>query len=88
MSVYVYIIESLKDRSYYIGSSEDPYKRLDNHNSGISKYTSKKMPWKLVYYEEHEDINKARKREHFLKRQKNREFYKKLIIKFQRDLEL
>ena len=51
MSWFVYIIRS-EDGTYYKGSSEDPYKRLEHHNAGMSKYTSSKIPWKLVYIEE------------------------------------
>ena len=45
---YVYIIQSLADGSYYKGTSENPLKRLSFHNAGLSTYTAKKMPWKLV----------------------------------------
>ncbi len=79
MKFYTYIIQSIKDQSYYIGQTDDLDKRLSQHNEGISKYTSRKKPWKLVYYEEFESRKEAIKRERFLKKQKNREFYKKLI---------
>ncbi len=79
MKFYTYIIQSIKDQSYYIGQTDDLDKRLSQHNEGISKYTSRKKPWKLVYYEEFESRKEAIKRERFLKKQKNREFYKNLI---------
>ena len=44
----VYIIQSHLDNSFYKGFSIDPYTRLEYHNRGESKYTSGKMPWKLV----------------------------------------
>jgi putative endonuclease len=76
---YVYILESLQDGSFYIGFSTDVNRRLDEHNSGESKYTRTKVPWKVVYIEEHESKMKALKREKFLKAQRNREFYQRLI---------
>ncbi len=79
MSYYVYIIESQLDQSYYIGQTQDLEKRLNQHNNGLSKYTKRKMPWKLVYFEEFENRSDAMRRESFLKRQRNREFYKRLI---------
>ena len=36
-------------------------------------------PWHLVYVEEFENKTNALKRELFLKRQKNKEFYQRLI---------
>jgi putative endonuclease len=49
---FTYILQSLLDNSFYIGCTEDLTIRLNEHNSGLSKYTSKKIPCKLVYYEE------------------------------------
>ncbi|MDX1762156.1 MAG: GIY-YIG nuclease family protein [Christiangramia sp.] len=48
---FVYILQSLKDQTFYIGQTEDLQKRLNLHNEGQSRYTSKKVPWKIVYFE-------------------------------------
>lgn len=79
---YTYILQSQQDDSFYIGVTEDLLIRLKEHNSGLSKYTSRKKPWKLVYYEKYETLSDSRKREIFLKRQKNRSFYLRLINGF------
>jgi len=79
---FVYIIESFKDGSYYIGSTRDLEKRIVEHNNGQSKFTSKKVPWKIVYFEEFDKMSSAMSREAFLKKQRNREFYKRLIQNF------
>jgi putative endonuclease len=76
---FVYIIQSDFDGTYYIGYSEDISKRVNEHNFGKTNYTSKKRPWKLVYYEEFSNKPDALKREKFLKRQKNKDFYLRLI---------
>ncbi|SKA16256.1 GIY-YIG nuclease family protein, partial [Sediminibacterium ginsengisoli] len=47
----VYIIQSRADGSFYKGFSEDPLRRLVQHNNGESHYTSAKIPWTLVYVE-------------------------------------
>ena len=52
MGFYVYIIQSQADDSFYKGFSENPPKRLMQHNSSECQYTSQKMPWTLVYIEE------------------------------------
>ena len=83
MKVYfTYILQSLKDNTFYIGSSNDLNKRILEHNSGMSKYTSKKIPWKLVYYEKFVTLSEAKKRENFLKKQKNKNFYNRLVAEF------
>ena len=45
---WVYVLESLQDGTLYIGSSADPNSRLRRHNSGQSRYTARKRPWKLL----------------------------------------
>ena len=48
MAYYVYIIQSFADNTFYKGYTEQPLKRLTQHNAGEMNYTSKKTPWKLV----------------------------------------
>ena len=79
MSYFVYILQSQRDFTYYIGYSKDPALRLIKHNNSKTGYTATKGPWKLVYTEEFITKSEAIKREKFLKRQKNTTFYKKLI---------
>ena len=78
---FVYIIESEKDGSFYLGQTSDIEQRLVAHNSGLTRSTKSKKPWKLVYSEEFDNRTDAIIRERFLKKQRNREFYKRLIKK-------
>ena len=64
MTYYLYIIQSAKDDSYYVGTTQDLDKRFARHNQGRSKYTKTKCPWQLVYFEEHPDRSCAMKREY------------------------
>ncbi len=64
---YAYIIKSLKDGTFYKGSSSDLDKRLLYHNSGKSKYTKSKRPWKLHYFESFTTKSEAIRRELFFK---------------------
>ncbi len=68
MRYFVYIIESLVDGTFYKGYSNDYLRRLEEHNAGLSEYTSKKIPWRLIYVEECESKSVAIKRERQLKR--------------------
>ena len=79
MNFYVYILQSELDGSFYIGYTSDMLQRLGKHNSSMSGYTSRKKPWRIVYSEKFQSKTEAIRRERFLKAQKNREFYLKLI---------
>ncbi len=80
---FVYILQSNRDETYYIGQTENLKKRLEQHNLGISKYTKTKRPWKIVYIEEFKTRKNALSRERFLKKQRNRQFYEKLIKNYE-----
>ena len=73
MSCSVYLIQSITDKSFYVGISENSRKRLLEHNSGKLKITSKKKPYALVYSKEYKDYQSARKHEIWLKK-KNKEY--------------
>ncbi len=79
MAYYVYIVESLKDGTYYIGSTQDLKERLERHNQGRSQYTKAKRPWKLVYSEEHPDRSAASIREMEIKNRKSKDYIKTLV---------
>lgn len=64
---YVYIIECC-DGSYYTGLTWKPDRRWLQHLTGFgSKYTKKHPPKAIVYIEEHEDLEAARRRERQIK---------------------
>ena len=65
---YVYVIQSLKDKTRYIGYTSDIEKRLQDHNKGKTKSIKHKIPFQLVYKEEFETKTEAIKREIRLKK--------------------
>ena len=65
---FVYVLQSLKDGSKYIGYTESLEKRLKEHNQGKTKSIKHKVPFKVVYFEEYKSKTEARKRELKLKR--------------------
>jgi putative endonuclease len=67
-SYFVYIIKSELDATLYKGFTTDYKKRIDEHNSKLSRYTSSKTPWSLVFVEEFPNKTDALKREKQLKR--------------------
>ena len=48
---YIYIIHSQSLRRFYVGSTQDVEKRLQEHNAGKSKSTRAGTPWKLIHTE-------------------------------------
>ena len=64
---YVYILLSLKDKSFYIGYSSDLKKRMKEHEQGKSQATKHKRPYKLLFYEAFTNKKDAKHREEYLK---------------------
>lgn len=64
---YAYILKSLKDQTYYYGSTEDLQDRIKSHNAGKVKYTKGRRPYKLHYYETFQTRKEAVARERFFK---------------------
>ncbi len=63
MKGWMYILECC-DGSYYTGSTNNLELRIEQHNAGYgSNYTKKRLPIKLVYYEEFQRIEQAFYRE-------------------------
>ncbi len=63
----VYLLQSLKSKSLYVGCTSDLKKRLLIHNQGKSYHTKKHMPWKLIYCEAYISKQDAYSREQSLK---------------------
>ena len=71
---FVYILYSKAVDRYYIGQSDDPFRRLKDHNAGISSYTSQTEDWEIVHLEKFNDRSSAIKRELEIKRKKSRKY--------------
>ena len=81
---YVYIIKSISLGIFYKGYSQNPFVRLEQHNSGETKFTSGKGPWVLVYFEKVDNKHDALIREKQLKKY-NHNYINKLIEEFKFD---
>ena len=78
---YLYILYSDKYKKTYTGITRDIERRLNEHNSGKSKFTSKFLPWKLIYIEECSSREEARIKEKY-----GAESLKFLILRLDKDL--
>ena len=80
---WVYILDCLDDKSWYIGYTSNLKKRLKEHQSGYgSETTKKKRNWKPIYCEGYLDIKDAKGREVFLKSGAGRRFLKKQLSNY------
>ena len=64
---FIYAIKSQKDGRIYVGISNNPPRRLYEHNLGNVFSTKGYRPWKLIYKEKAEGRVKARVREKYFK---------------------
>jgi len=79
---YVYLLESLKNKSLYIGYTTDLRKRLDYHNSGRNVSTKPYMPWQLIHYEAYRNENDAKRRERYLKTSQGSRLLKRMLKEY------
>ncbi len=73
---FVYVLNSQKDGSWYIGYTQNIKERLNQHNHGESYYTKRKKPWDLLYYEVSFNKYDAIAREKYLKSGMGRRYLK------------
>jgi putative endonuclease len=76
---FVYILESEKNGRFYVGYSEDPQRRLADHNVGKVISTRNHRPWIKVFEETFNTETEAIRREREIKSKKSRTFLLKLI---------
>ena len=76
---YVYILRSQKSGYRYIGQTTNIFKRLIEHNTGLSAATRNQRPYTLEYSEQYSTRKEAMQREGFLKTGKGREWLKQNV---------
>jgi len=78
---YVYILRSVNHPDQtYIGYSSDLKQRLQYHNGGKCKHTSKFMPWHIEFYCAFKVKSKAIDFEKYLKSHSGKAFTNKRLI--------
>lgn len=75
----VYILQSEKNKRYYIGSTNDIVRRLKEHNFGKVASTRAIRPLVLRCFILCKDLTKAKKSEFRLKQYKRRDIIEKII---------
>jgi putative endonuclease len=64
---YVYILKSKIADRYYIGSTQNLKRRLEEHNNRKKRWTSRFQPWEVIHSEEYDNRTEAVIREKRLK---------------------
>lgn len=64
---YVYILQSLKDKQFYVGYSDNLKRRIKEHLDGKIISTKNRRPLKLIYFEVCLNQQDATHREKYLK---------------------
>jgi len=77
---YVYILESKKDKTKYIGATADLKNRLLEHNNLETKSNKSRTPYKIVWYCVFADKHKAYNFERYLKSSSGYAFTKKRLV--------
>lgn len=70
---YVYVLKSLKTGRYYKGQTYNLLNRISRHNKGLEKFTSKELPWELVFHTSADTRSEAMQLEKKLKNLKSRQ---------------
>ncbi|MDO8536970.1 MAG: GIY-YIG nuclease family protein [bacterium] len=75
----VYILESLRDGRFYIGSTENLSQRLRHHRGGFTHSTKRFGEVKVVFTQSFPSLAEARKIEMRLKKLKRKDYLRKII---------
>lgn len=79
---YVYVLESMKNSSLYIGYTTHLTKRLQEHNQGLNFSTRPYLPWQLAHFEAYLNEQDAKRRERYLKTNQGSRLLKRLLKEY------
>jgi putative endonuclease len=74
---FTYVLRSVKNGDFYIGSAENVMERLALHNTGRVKSTKAYRPWELMEYREFATRGETVRMERFLKAHQQKEILKR-----------
>ncbi len=79
MGSFLYILRSIPSDKFYIGSSDDPRRRLEYHNTVEKGFTARYRPWEIAFQQVFPTKEAARIAERTVKSWKSRKMILKLI---------
>ena len=84
---FVYVLLSKKDKSFYVGKTDDIVRRMKEHKQGKVKSTKHRRPFIILFYEGYFLKKIVSKRERFLKSSDGRKDIRKRFDSFEEGLE-
>ncbi|MFN8253845.1 MAG: GIY-YIG nuclease family protein [Ferruginibacter sp.] len=76
---FVYVIVSINRKYIYVGLTNNPERRISEHQNGWNKTTKPYAPFYVLLTEPYSDRLTARKREVYLKSGAGKEYLKSLL---------
>ena len=76
---YIYVLKSLKRKYIYVGISDNPERRIEQHNFGYNRTTNPCNPFRVIMVEKFNTRARAREREKYLKSGFGKEYLKSMI---------
>jgi len=76
---WLYALYSLRDRQFYIGTTNHLVRRGEQHERGETISTADRRPLIMIYCEGHRSIIDARRREEYFKTTKGRTTLKQML---------
>lgn len=76
---YVYILLAIKNRRFYIGSTNNLKERISQHKSGQVYTTKRMLPIRLIFYETFISKRDALRRERYFKTTKGKSSLKLML---------
>lgn len=75
----VYVLQSSKDKQFYVGYTQDLQHRIGDHNNGKVTSTKNRIPFNIVYFETCFNQKDALHREKYLKTSYGKRYIKSRI---------
>jgi len=82
MFLYVYVLQSMKNRELYVGCTTDMKERLQEHNRGLNFSTKLHRPWQIIHYEAYRSEKDATRREKYLKTNQGSRLLKRMLKEY------
>ena len=82
MFYYVYVLESMKNGSLYVGYTKNLKERLGEHNQKRNRSTKTYAPWHMIHIEAYRNIDDARRRERYLKTSQGSRLLKRMLKEY------
>jgi putative endonuclease len=76
---YVYVLQSLKDKLFYTGFTDNLERRIQEHNNNRGGSTRNRGPFKVIYYEWCLNKHDAIAREKYLKSGMGKKFIRNRV---------